>query len=284
MSPDVPANSDVASIIAELPSGARLLAQIADRQRADTQISDVVAVLAPAPQLSDDLILAANTSLHGDEEPVDTLADAVARLGHHETFCLAGALAWRNCCRNLGLYGVTSEAAWAGGVFTGLLMRQLAPATGLDSRAAYLAGLLRSIGKVVLNELARRTAEMPPYTEGDDTLPQWEADLLGYANTDVAAAVLEVWRYPLEIATAVRCHYLPTADSPLLARLLNIAAGAADLHGYGFRGEEEFWHVTPKLLAGCSLEHESLAAAVTSAAREFARVVAVLGPRPTVAA
>jgi HD-like signal output (HDOD) protein len=277
MASELPVNSDVANIVAKLPNSVTILAEVAAFQRADTQIRDIADALNRNPELRDELITIANAAGSHGEQAVDSIEAAVARLGYHEVFRLAGALAWRQFTQQLGLYGVSPDELWRSGVFTALLMGQLAAAADVDSRAAYMAGLFRSIGKVVLNELARSTAEMPPYTEGDETLPEWEENLLGYTNTDVAAAALAVWQFPIEIATAVRCHYAPGENTPVLARLLNIAAGAADLRGYGFRGEEEYWRLTPQLLTSCNLDRESLAAAEAITATEFTRVLSILG-------
>jgi HD-like signal output (HDOD) protein len=270
-------NSDVAKVILDMPNGAMILIEVAGFQSTDADIRDIADTLSRNQELCDDLVASANTALSHGEQPVDSVDAAVARLGHSQLFGLAGALTWRQFTQQLGLYGVSQDELWRSGLFTALLMGQLAAAVDIDLRAAFMVGLFRSIGKVVLSELARRTAEIPPYTAGDETLPQWEESILGYTNTDVAAAALEVWQFPIEIATAVRCHYAPGENTPVMARLLNIAAGSADLRGYGFPGEEEFWRLTPQLLTSCNLDRESLAAAEASTAREFTRILYTLG-------
>ena len=277
MGSEISVNSDIAKVLAELPQGAVILAAVATSQRSDTPRQDITDALYRSHALCDELLAVVNGGTYRGEEVVETVDGAVARLGHHEVLRLIGALAWRQYCQPFGLYGVGPDELWCSGMFTGLLMAQLAPAAEVDGRIAFMAGLLRSVGKVVLSELARRTAEIPPYTEGDETLPQWEENMLGYTNTDVAAAALEVWRFPLEIATAVRCHYAPDENTSVLARMLNIAAGAADLRGHGFRGEEEYWRRTPQLLASCHLDRDSLAAAEAIAATEFQRIRSGLG-------
>jgi HD-like signal output (HDOD) protein len=166
---------------------------------------------------------------------------------------------------------------WRSGLFTGLLMQELAPAAGIESTEAFLVGLLRSVGKVVLDELAHRTAEMPPYTPGEATLPAWEEELLGYTNVEVSAAVFEVWKFPLELATAIRCHYEPAASAPLMAHMLNLAAGTADLRGYGITGEEEFWHFNPATLTACNLDREALTAAENKASASLQRILTACG-------
>jgi HD-like signal output (HDOD) protein len=278
MASEFPVNSDVANVIAALPNGVTILAEVSALQSGDTQLRDMADALTRNAELCGDLVGVANNGLSHGEQPVDSIEAAVARLGQREVFRLGGALAWRQFTECLGsLYGISADELWRSGVFTALLMGQLAPAADVDSNAAYMAGLFRSVGKVVLSELARRTAEIPPYKEGDETLPEWEESLLGYTNIDVAAAALDLWHLPIEIATAVRCHYASGENAPMMARLLNIAAGAADLRGYGFPGEEEFWRVTPQRLTACNLDRESLAAAEAITATEFTRVLSALG-------
>jgi HD-like signal output (HDOD) protein len=276
MSSEVLPNSDVAVIIGELPRAATLLADLAAILRNHTDLDDVVGLITRDEKLADDIVVATNR-ICGDE-PVQTVEAAIARLGERETFHLAGAIAWRELSRTpLKLYSQSADAAWRGGLFTGLLMQELAPAAAISSADAFLAGLLRGVGKVVLDELAHRTAEIPPYTPGEESLTEWEEGLLGYTNPEVAAAVFEVWRFPLEIATAVRCHYRPTTKGPLMAHLLNLAAGTADLRGYGNTGEEEFWHFHPDILAACNLDRDAIAAAESKATQTLQRLGAACG-------
>jgi HD-like signal output (HDOD) protein len=271
MSSEVPTNSDVASIIATLPYGATLLGDLATLLSTDVDLDDVVALIARDSKVTDDIVAAANH--FGGEEPVETLEPAIARLGERETLHFAGAFAWRELSPGpLRLYNVSADALWRSSVFTGLLMQELAPAAGVSSALAFLAGLLRSVGKVVLDELARRTAEIPPYTPGPENLAEWEESMLGYTNVEVAAAAFEVWRFPLEIGTAVRCHYAPSDNVRPMAQLLNLAAGTADLRGFGITGEEEFWHFSPATMAACNLDRETISAAEAKAAVTLQRI------------
>jgi len=277
MSSEVLPNSDVASVVTALPHGASMLCELARLVRKDVNIDEMAGLIARESAFADAVVVAAQR-FAGEEQHLDSVEAAISHLGDRETFHLAGAVAWRELTRvPLRLYNVSADPLWRGGLFTGLLMQELSPAAGVESTEAFVAGLLRSVGKIVLDELAHRTAEIPPYSPGEESLPQWEQELLGYTNTEVAAAVFEVWRFPLELATGVRCHYEPTPATPLMAHLLNLAAATADLRGYGITGEEEYWNFNAARMSACNLDRETIAAAEGKASMTLQRIVAACG-------
>jgi HD-like signal output (HDOD) protein len=111
----------------------------------------------------------------------------------------------------------------------------------LDKRAAYTAGLLRSVGKVALEKLTQNGFYEGHY-KGKESgkLGDWETNFIGLSNCEAAAMILTEWRFPIQTIEGIRDHYNPTQGEPL-AQILNLAAGAAETGGYGFPGETDYW-------------------------------------------
>ena len=154
-------------------------------------------------------------------------------------------------------------------------MEALAPDAGTEPRAAYTAGLLRSIGKIALDRLTRDPAYSGSYP-GGGPLDEWEAAFAGVNNCDAAAFILTEWRFqPAEIR-AIRDHCTPGTSAPLLAHLLNLAAGAAERCGHGLPGELSYWEHSPERFAAAGVTAEQLDVATRQALELFGPVRAAL--------
>ncbi len=275
--PTSPSN-DIASIIDGLPVAPRLLAELAPRlQQADAQVEDVAAVLRRDPGLTGRLIAAANSAAYAAAEPSQSLEEALARIGFRETFRIIGAVAAQHLADEpLRSYGVGPQRVRENALFAALVMEELAPEAQLEPRAAYTMGLLRSVGKIVLDRLAARRGGIEPFAPELGDLAEWEKAGVGRVNTEMAATVLQRWGFPEPTSDAVRDHYAPAETSPVASHLLNLAAGAAELRGYGLPGEGGYWLFTPANFAATGVDEGKLVWAGERAFRTLTRLSAAL--------
>jgi HD-like signal output (HDOD) protein len=131
----------------------------------------------------------------------------------------------------------------------------LAQRAGRDAGLSYTAGLLRTIGRVVLDGAA--LGQVYPGEAEWPSLSEWEKKTFGITSAEVTTVLLNHWRFPAEVVESVRSHYQPLADieeSNVGACILNLACGVAARFGLDLPGEEGDWLMTPaKLtLAGVS--------------------------------
>ena len=87
--------------------------------------------------------------------------------------------------------------------------------------------------------------------------------MAGLSNCEAAAFVLNEWRFPDEMISAIGIHYVPeqgTSES-MLGTLLNLAAGAADTLGFGLVGEHPYWSQRTERMAAVGVNEEQLEAA-----------------------
>jgi HD-like signal output (HDOD) protein len=132
-------------------------------------------------------------------------------------------------------------------------MEELSEAADLDAGTAYTLGLLRSIGKIVLERVARSRAGVERFDSYRDALPRWEQAMFGYTNAEVAARVLELWDFPADAVEGMRYHAAAPSRSTA-ALLLNVSAGAADAHGLGLAGERGLWRFDAAAFAELRLD------------------------------
>jgi HD-like signal output (HDOD) protein len=139
-------------------------------------------------------------------------------------------------------------------------MEELASSAEIDPGMAYTIGLLRSIGKVVLDGVGGHSVALAM-----QPLPAaaWEEAQWGVTSAEVTARVFEAWGFPRAAVRAVREHVRPGPGATDGARLLHVAAALADANGCGFAGEDGCW--TTDVADALGLSEERIAEAAHAA-------------------
>ena len=272
--------SELLKVAQALPAAPRIFARVsALLNDENSSIDEITSLLKRDPALTARILRMSNSVAYAGNEPVDSLDEAVQRVGFGDTYRIVGfATAAQVVQQHLGFYGVSAAQFRENALLTALIMERLADLAGLDTRSAYTAGLLRSIGKVALNRLGASRAGPGSYEDdGHGPLLEWEMSRCGTDNAQVAALVLEEWRFPAATVQAVGAHYAPAETSPPLAKLLNVAAAAAERCGHGWPGEWSYWEGSAKWLDLLSMGEDLVQESVREALEAFGPVRAAVG-------
>lgn len=264
-------------VVKTMPSAPQILAHIGHLLVAmDVELEDVTALLKRDPALTARIIRISNSAAYNTGTPFDSIEDALARIGLTEVYRLTGFAAIAQVSdASLVRYGVSGVKLRENSLLTALVMEALARPAGVDPRAAYTAGLLRSIGKIALDRLTQDHA----YDGGcgiRGPLADWETGFMGLNNCEAAAIILEEWRFSEETLVAIRDHYVPEVGEPI-ASLLNLAAGAAERGGHGLPGELGYWTLSAEKYAAAGVNEEQLDEALQVGLERFGPVRAALG-------
>lgn len=272
--------SELLKVAQALPAAPRIFSRVsALLTDENSSIDEIASLLKRDPALTARILRVSNSVAYAGNEPVDALDEAIQRVGFGDTYRIVGfATAAQVVQQHLGFYGVSAAQFRENALLTALIMERLADLSGLDARSAYTAGLLRSIGKVALNRIGASQDGLDSYEEdGHGPLLEWEMSRCGTDNAQVAAIVLEEWRFPAATIQAVGAHYAPTESSPTLAKLLNVAAAAAERCGHGWPGEWSYWDGEAKWLETFQMGEDQVQEAVREALEAFGPVRAVVG-------
>lgn len=259
-----------------LPAAPRVFADL-ERIMADPEASleDVAEAIKRDTAMAAQVIRLSNSAALGGDRRVGSVEEAVLRVGHREVFRIAGYIAGSQMAeRALTLYGIEAEQLRVHMLHTAFLCEELAADCGVDPRAAYTAGLLRPLGLFVANHLAGLYGGIKPYHPVKDSdYLAWEGRIFGIGSHEVAALVLEEWRFPEIIVQAIRHHYAPEQDEGKhrLATLLNLTSGLVADEGHGFLGESRHWGAAEWQREALGLNARMIKGAINRARDAFAR-------------
>lgn len=265
--PHPPTLDEVCKRALSLPCSPSLLPRlIGVLQDPSSRAEDIEKIIRLDAALAAATLRVANSAFFSGAEPVQSVTEAIVRLGMKEIFRLS-ALAlvnrWEtgtNCGATAGDAGDFCRHA----LCTALAAEALAEATErVDSQTAYMAGLVCDMGKLAL---AHACGPFFPAIreEQERSGGAWtrsEQTVLGYDHTQVSAELLQRWNFPpLLVAAAEFCEkptMAPAEALPLLAHLhaakylaISFGPGVGE-DGFHFELNEPFlleWGFTPELL------------------------------------
>jgi HD-like signal output (HDOD) protein len=242
-------------------------------------LEKVVAPLKQDPALAARLIRSANSAVYAQSEPVASVEDAATLIGFREVHRLVGcALLSEIAEEGLPAYGISGGLFRENSLFAALLMEELAVGAQEDPRSCYTIGLLRSIGKVALDRLARGlpAGELPPRNE-ETSISDWEICVFGTTGSEVAATIMKAWRFPHEIVSAISDHNAPEGIHMPLTHMLHIAAGMADRLGHGLPGESDNWRESDDIFRRAGLDPKVGNRIIDHALDSFSRLIQARG-------
>lgn len=237
---------DLKNAAQQLPPSPRVFGKLGRLLKdPDTDLSAITNLVNADSSLTAQVLRLSNSPMYSVGSSVDTLDDAVNRIGFRELFKLVGMAAASQVFSDSNYtYNVSGAQLWENSLACGLAMEILARKTGLDDQEAYTIGLLRNMGKMVIDHCAKSDRDSPRYT-ADSHLPliDWEQGNFGITSPTVAGFILVSWNFGEEISHTIQYQYEPEkAPRKLpLIHLLNLANGLAYRIGKGIHGEESYW-------------------------------------------
>ncbi|HWA28236.1 MAG TPA: sigma-70 family RNA polymerase sigma factor [Lacunisphaera sp.] len=264
----------ILEIAGAMPSTPRVFAELSRMLRdPNSPLAGIAELIKRDAALSAHILRVSNSVVYRSEQPTGSVEEAVSRLGYREIFQLTGYVAGAQLAeRALEHYGIEADWLRENMLHTAFVCEQLALECRIDPRLAYTAGLVRPLGLFVCDRLADRWPGIEAYHPARDRdYEAWEARIFGIGSCEVAALVLREWRFPEEIITAIRGHYMAGGGDAAdrLACLLNVVSGVVANVGHGLLGEASHWEQTPERLETLGLTAKKMRALATKANELF---------------
>lgn len=254
-----------------LPAAPQVLGGLCELlEDVNTDLDQVTEQIRIDPALSARVLRLSNSVIFGGGITVASIDEAVTRIGFAEITRVVGAATVAGLVdRALPAYGIAAERLRESLLLHALASEALAQRTAFDPRSAYACGLLRGVGMMVLERVARGRVEGAACFDPEQftTYAEWERLRFGVTSVEVTRMILDEWRFPEELVVALGQHAAPTDDA--LANVLNLAGGIVAANGLALRGEETLWLVTPEKIAAAGLDEAAWQDAGVQAASSF---------------
>lgn len=260
-----------------LPAAPQVLTELGGLlQDLNVELEQIALLLKRDSALAARTIRISNSMAFGGGVRIGSVEEAVNRVGFSEVYRLVGIATTSGLIdRKLAYYGVEAEALREHMLCTAIACEAIAEQSGVDTRNAYTAGLMRCIGMLVLDRVARDRLILSQAYELTSELgySEWEGKLFGIGNTEVAGFILEDWRFPQEIIDGIKNHHLLNDESysSYLACVLNLAGNIVQQLGLSLPGEHRLWEVSLRKLGNVSLSGDQLAEASEQTRMRFER-------------
>lgn len=269
-------------IARSLPADLQVLSGLGDLlQDVNSELEEIASLLRRDVALAARIVRISNSAMFGGGGQIASVEEAVNRVGFGEILKLVGtATTARFSERALEHYGISAQLLRDNMLHGAFACEELARAAGADTRVAYTAGLMRTLGIMVLDRAGRGhlhwTERYVPSRW--PTYSAWEGGMFGVDNCEVSALILAEWRFPREMGDALRRHYLARATDggSQLACLLNVAGSLTQRENRSLIGENGCWEIAPEKLQGAGLTEDQLEPALAAANHAFDAAVAAL--------
>jgi HD-like signal output (HDOD) protein len=277
----LPNLKEISAVAASLPAAPQVLADLNELlEDVDSDISDVVRLLRRDATLAASVLRVGNSAHYG-LGAVSSIESAVNRVGFGEVHRLAGCAAVSLLAdRDLHFYNIDGEIMREHMICTALACEYLAENSGFKPRNAYTLGLLRTMGMLVLDRMARRLKSAPEVfdIEKDHTYGAWEERVLQIRSEAVTAVVLCDWGFSSEVIEAVREAGHPAAPGPVSqgTAMLNVAGWVVNQIGFGLPGERDLRELSPADLEVAWIDKARLDTAVEQVQTHFEEVRGIL--------
>lgn len=265
-----------------LPAAPQVLGGLSELlQDVNADLDQIAHQISLDAALASRVIRISNSVVYGGTVRIASVDEAVSRVGFGEVLRLVGIATVASMIdREFVCYRLCAERLRESLLMHALASEALAPQVGIDPRTAYTGGLLRALGLMVLDRLARGRL---PATEFYDAhrysgYTEWEGNNFGLGHTEVATMVLDEWRFAPELVSAIEEHLLlrPESFGDRFACLLNVAGAIVAGSGFALPGEIAHWTLTPEKLAAAGLDEGHVRHAANEARGHFTRQRAAL--------
>lgn len=259
-----------------LPAAPQVLAGLCELlQDVNSDLDQVANQIRVDSALSARVIRISNSPVYGGVR-IGSVDEAVNRVGFSEILRLVGIASVAGLAdRALPFYGIGAERMREALLIHALAAETLARYADVNPHEAYTGGLLRTLGIMVLDRIAR---DRQPATEHFDSqrfadYHAWEGVVFGVNSNDVTTTVLDEWRFSPELVIALQRHFLAQEDdyNDRLACVLNLAGAIVFDAGLALPGEAAWWEPSATKFSATGVNPNQMLAAAEEVRVQFER-------------
>lgn len=182
---------------------------------------DIVSALQQSPEITAQILRAANSPRYGLDRSVDTL---------HQAFTVVGADRARQLALEHSMHGLLSKLhrypplvhCWHSCLTTGMVAKSLAPYFDIPPEKAYTAGLLHDIGRLALcASFPKSYVELIEMARDENLgILDGERSFFDIDHCEAGAWLVRRWKLPRSLETVAALHHGEELDERDLLTLI----------------------------------------------------------------
>lgn len=205
----------------------------------DSTVEDMEKAILGDQILTTKILRLANSAYYGYARKISTISQATVLLGFQaiKSIALASTVSIFLTSELKG-YSLEKNELWTQSQTCAIVSRYIAKHIKYPSpEEAYVAGLLRDIGKTILNQhMEKEYSEvLNLIEEGNMSFLEAEKAILGFDHAEIGEKVAEKWNLPKALVDSIGHHHTPEDSNinQLLVSIVHVADAITMMMGVG---------------------------------------------------
>lgn len=230
----------------------------------DSTVQDMEEAILKDSVLTTKILRLANSAYYGYARNISTISRAAVLLGFQAIKSLALASTVRTFLTDeLKGYSLEKDDLWTQSQTCAIASRFIAKQIKYPNpEEAYIAGLLRDIGKTILNQhMEKEYADVLSKIEMHNmSFLDAEGEVLGFNHAEIGEKVAEKWNLPKALVDAIGHHHTPEQSNvnPLLVSIVHIADAITMMMGVGLGVDGLAYNLSPMAIETIGLNESQL--------------------------
>ena len=182
----------------------------------NSNLDELASIIETDPEITLRILKLANSAYYGLKSNVYSVRQACVMLGLSIIGEIIMAASTSSLfSRSLEAYRMTPKGLWQHSLAVAIGARKIAkvvrPALANE---AFLSGLFHDVGKFILDDQIFSRNDSFKKFLGDDQSSHYkvEKQILGFDHSEIASELCRRWKFPLQVASAVRHHHSAPQD------------------------------------------------------------------------
>jgi len=207
-------------------------------------------ILSEDSALASKVLMIANSALYNFPSKIDTILNAISIVGHKQLNDIILSCSVVSMFKDLPQDVIDMDMFWRHSLSVATASRILASSRREQNiEKFFTAGLLHDIGKLIMfSEIPSKASEvLQRCSESNELAHKVEQDIIGFDHAKLGSMLLQKWKLPNELATAVNYHHNPSSSrgDVVCASTLHIADIISHSLQFGSTGQS----LVPKMNA-----------------------------------
>lgn len=217
----------------------------------DSTIQDLEKEILLDQSLTSRILKLANSAYYGYPRKINTVSQATILLGFQtiKSMALASTIN-KMMAHELKGYALEENDLWTQSQTCAIVSRHIAKDINFPNpETAYIAGLLRDIGKTILNYYVEQeyNAIVNKVEFSHISFLEAEEEILGFNHAQVGEKIAQKWNFPDELVEAIGLHHSPEKSTinPVLVSIVHIADAITMMMGISIGADGLAYNFSP---------------------------------------